>query len=312
MIQISTSVGCKVMCSYCPQSPHIKAYRETVKGTGPYKMSLQTFITCIDKLPPKHPVCFAGFSEPFLNPQTVDMIEYCKSKRIRFDIYTTFVGLNIQQFERVMAANPFKIVVHLPDVEGYMKNPPSGKEYFEILNRLKTYIDRGYRIRMMCIGTPVPELIEGFGQIEISFPHITSRDNTNEETNGHEYLDNKYKNADIKNGISVERNYIGGPVGCKKSSGLRETHILPNGDVYACCQDWKLDLKICNLLTDSWDDHTKGRLKLFKQQLSNGPTKCHTCDFAKRIKFKENDTIDSIAQYLCDKSTYKKDRNKNN
>ena len=56
MIQISTSVGCKVNCSYCPQSPHIKAYKDTVKGTGPYQMSLETFKTCIDKIPPKHPV----------------------------------------------------------------------------------------------------------------------------------------------------------------------------------------------------------------------------------------------------------------
>lgn len=312
MIQISTSVGCKVNCSYCPQAPHIKAYKNNTKGIGPHQMSLETFITCIDKLPPKHPVCFCGFSEPFLNQKTVDMIEYCKSKRIRIYIYTTFAGLNVEQFERVMNTCPFRITVHMPDVEGYMKNPPSGKEYFEILDRLKKYIDKGYRINMMCIGTPIPELIKGFDNIDISFPPITSRDNTNEEKNGHDYLNAKYKDANIQNLVNDENNFIGGPVLCSKSTGLRETHILPNGDVYACCQDWKLDLKICNLLTGSWDDHTKGRLKLFKQQLSNGPTKCHTCDFAKKVKLKQNQTIDFVAQKICDKSTYKKPDNKSN
>ncbi len=281
MIQISTSVGCSVNCSYCPQSSHISAYKEVVKGTGPYKMSLDTFKTCIDKVPSEYNICFAGFSEPFLNPQTIDMMEYSIQNNRKVSIYTTLAGVkSIEELDRIMDIFPFSMVVHLPDVEGYMKNPPKGKIYFDIIEKLKEYQIEGYRIKLMCIGTPVPELVEGFNSVDS--PPITSRDNKIGEVNGHDFLETVYK--DVPNEI-MHKNDFKVPVRCWKSRGIYETHILPNGDVYACCNDWKLELKICNLLTDSWEDHTKGRTRIIKKQMAYGGTKCHTCDFARPAMF---------------------------
>lgn len=278
MIQISTSVGCSVNCSYCPQSSHVSAYNKVVERKGPYKMSFETFKTCIDKVPYKWPVCFAGFSEPFLNPQTIDMMEYCREYRRKISIYTTLAGIkSIEELDRIMATCPAQMVVHLPDVEGYMKNPPKGKLFFDILEKVKEYQRNQYRIKIMCIGTPVPELVEGFKYV--NSPPITSRDNQIGEVNGHDFLETVYK--DVPNKI-MRMNDFKVPVRCMKSTQIYETHILPNGDVYACCNDWKLELKICNLLTDSWEDHTKGRLKLIKQQMTVSGTKCHTCDFARK------------------------------
>lgn len=281
MIQISTSVGCSVNCSYCPQSSHVSAYNKLVKRKGPYKMSLDTFKTCTDKIPIDYNLCFAGFSEPFLNPETIDMMEYARSKRRKITIYTTLAGVkSVEELDRIMATFPFSMVVHLPDVEGYMKNPPKGKIFFDIIEKLKAYQKEGYRIKLMCIGTPVPAFVEGFKSFDS--PEITSRDNKIGEVNGHDFLETVYK--DIPNKI-MKQNDFKVPVRCWKSRGIYETHILPNGDIYACCNDWKLELKICNLLTDSWEDHTEGRLKLIKQQMTESGTKCHTCDFARPAMF---------------------------
>ena len=281
MIQISTSVGCSVNCSYCPQSSHVTAYNEVVKRIGPYKMSFETFKICVDKIPLDHNLCFAGFSEPFLNPHTIDMMEYARGQNRNISIYTTLAGVkSIEELDRTMAISPSSMVVHLPDVEGFMKNPPKGKNYFDILEKLKEYQKERYRIKLMCIGSPIPELVEGFKYIDS--PEITSRDNKNGEVNGHDFLETVYK--DIPNRIMHENNYKV-PVRCWKSRGIYETHILPNGDVYACCNDWKLELKICNLLTDSWEDHTAGRMEIIKQQMTMSGTKCHTCDFSRPAIF---------------------------
>ncbi len=280
MLQISTMVGCTMGCSYCPQASHVAAYDKMVKNTGPYQMSFETFKSCIDKVPYKAPVCFNGFSEPFLNPHCIEMIEYCRKHKRRVSIQTTLNGIKPDDVDRIMASFPYRMYIHLPDKEGYM-NTPRGKDYFEVLEKIKGYHKRGYRIFFNCIGTPIPELIVGIEDI-ISYPAITSMDNKRGEFNGHDFLEIVYK--DVPNEIKEMKDF-NIPIRCLKSKRLLETVLIPNGDVYTCVQDYKLELKLCNLLTDTWEDHEEGRLKIIKeQQLGVSKIKCRTCDFARVSK----------------------------
>lgn len=72
-MEITTRVGCKNMCVYCPQDKFIKAYK---KRSDVVQMSLDTFKTCLDKIPHNIHIHFSGMAEPWLNPNCTDMILY--------------------------------------------------------------------------------------------------------------------------------------------------------------------------------------------------------------------------------------------
>lgn len=69
-MEISTTVGCKMNCGYCPQKLHVKKYTEKSRDTV---MSDRTFLTCLSKIPKTTEIIFAGMAEPWLNPIATNM-----------------------------------------------------------------------------------------------------------------------------------------------------------------------------------------------------------------------------------------------
>ena len=61
-IAVTTRIGCKVACSYCPQSKLIKNYLKRSKIT---QMSFETFKKCIDKIPRKVKIIFIAIAASF-------------------------------------------------------------------------------------------------------------------------------------------------------------------------------------------------------------------------------------------------------
>jgi len=106
-LEITTVIGCKNMCSYCPQEKLLNAYKDNVRI-----MSFETFKKCIDKVPTDSEIHFTGMAEPFLNPDCMKMIDYAFKKGHEIVLSTTLVGLkDVSALEKI----PFKsFVVHLP------------------------------------------------------------------------------------------------------------------------------------------------------------------------------------------------------
>jgi biotin synthase-like enzyme len=46
-MEITTVIGCKIRCAYCPQSKLMKKYAEK---SNIYKMTFDTFKSCLDKI----------------------------------------------------------------------------------------------------------------------------------------------------------------------------------------------------------------------------------------------------------------------
>ena len=67
MIEITTRIGCKVNCHYCPQSLLLSNYFKDNKERK-FMMELDDFKLCLDKLPQNCDVIFCGMAEPLLNP----------------------------------------------------------------------------------------------------------------------------------------------------------------------------------------------------------------------------------------------------
>ncbi len=113
-LEITTVIGCKNMCSYCPQEKLLNAYKDDVRV-----MSFETFKKCVDKVPIDSEIHFTGMAEPFLNPDCVKMIEYAFRKGHEIFLSTTLVGLkDIPLLEKIT----FKtFLVHLPSEDSNIK-----------------------------------------------------------------------------------------------------------------------------------------------------------------------------------------------
>ena len=70
-LEITTVVGCPLMCTFCPQDALKKSY---AGGSDKY-LSLETFATVLDKVPEHVQLDFSGMSEPWANPDATRMVE---------------------------------------------------------------------------------------------------------------------------------------------------------------------------------------------------------------------------------------------
>ena len=87
-MEIATVIGCKNRCTYCPQDKLIKAYAKRSKN---YKMTLDTFKQCLDKIPPHIHIHFSGMAEKWLNPECTRMLLHAHKKGYEIAVYTTAV-----------------------------------------------------------------------------------------------------------------------------------------------------------------------------------------------------------------------------
>ena len=81
-MEITTIIGCGLMCNICPQTSLIKNYKSVKK-----QLSLNDYKTMIDKIPKHVRIDFSGMSEPWLNLECTDMFEYTLQSNFKVSIY---------------------------------------------------------------------------------------------------------------------------------------------------------------------------------------------------------------------------------
>jgi hypothetical protein len=126
-LEITTSGKCPMQCFCCPQEIYQKAYH------GSSFLSLNDFKEVLGDLPRNVVLILSGFTEPFLNPQTVSMIEYASEKGFIIQIYSTLIGLSTDDIRRLKECENIKFfMLHLPDNQGNAKIPVT-QEYKDVL-----------------------------------------------------------------------------------------------------------------------------------------------------------------------------------
>jgi sulfatase maturation enzyme AslB (radical SAM superfamily) len=121
-MEITTMIGCSLMCNFCPQDNLRDMYGNDVKY-----MSLDTFKTALSKVPKNTRIDFSGMAEAWINPAATDMLEHALVSGHNVAIYTTFYNWNIETAERVIKllyryrAQIEVLSVHFPDEYGNMR-----------------------------------------------------------------------------------------------------------------------------------------------------------------------------------------------
>lgn len=206
-LEISTTVGCRMVCDYCPQTIHIRKYHE---GQGDRKMTLDGFKQMLSGVPKNVEIIFAGMAEPWLNSYCTAMVEHCFSEGYKVGVYSTTSGMISSDVARICVLPFMFFTLHLPDIGRRMKLKVD-EEYLRIL---KLVVDN-IPTQKMVIGEMYPEVAAITGPVADHSPGLISR------------------------GGSIKHLAIppkAGVLECK-SCGPKIDHniLLPNGDVLLCC-----------------------------------------------------------------------------
>ena len=276
VLEITTVIGCPLMCTFCPQDALVKSYRGS---SGGKQMSLETFETILDKVPAHVQLDFSGMSEPWANPAATQMVELALQRGRRIAIFTTLSGMSVEdsvylteklipQYEEQI----IKICLHMPDskmnMRGYKEGSPEYREVLQNFLKLKesgAYPAKKFRIMTMDRSGHV------HSDLQDLLPELAG-------WNGHSRAGSlNPKLAEKTGAFPPAHNEF--PLLCASTPFYDHNVLLPNGDVVLCCMDYALKHVIGNLLTmDYWSLFTSeemNRLRLENQKSEF--SKCSIC-----------------------------------
>lgn len=267
IMEITVKAGCRVNCKYCPQELFLKSYYQ--KQDRPEYMSLEDYKKCLSRLPKNTIIAFEGFVEPFLHPQAVEMIEYTWQQGYDMDLYTTFVGLTKEGFERIRNIPFHYVVLHTPDEREYAKIPMT-KEYFEILDMaLEQRKPNGTHFidTANCQGVPHRDVLK----------HTEGRLRIMSEL--YDRAGNLEHDECLKSSEEIN-----GPAYCTRINRILNYNVLlPDGTVVLCNFDFGMKHVLGNLLEETYEEIMHGEsMRRIVEALNSdkGDLLCRKCNFA--------------------------------
>jgi organic radical activating enzyme len=128
VMELTTMIGCPVMCTFCPQDNLRTNYGDDTKYMQPMDL-----LAVLVKLPKNTRIDFSGMSEPWANPACTTMLEMVLYMGFKVAIYTTLYGMTDPESVRtVLEQHPDQvevIMLHLPDANGNMKGWKNSDEW---------------------------------------------------------------------------------------------------------------------------------------------------------------------------------------
>ena len=249
-LEISTKIGCGLMCSYCPQKSHIRAFKtQNLGNENPIILERDNFIEYLRNVPHDCEIKWTAFSEPLGSRHFPELSKVAEDKGYVESISTTLIG--DQQAINYFITNMEKFVsitIHLPDYNGLMKGlgriEDIKKNYKALAKRLSESPVLLSRTTFFLIGDDVHEIA-----LEALFCHLTQ-----DEFKGHfiaakvlNTRNSQIKNedviidSDVKFRSFVRRNKNESHHFYCAYKRLNQGVMLPNGDVSICCQDYALE-----------------------------------------------------------------------
>jgi FkbM family methyltransferase len=250
---IDTQNGCVVDCVFCPQRTLQKAYK------GEKFMSFDNFKKAIDKIPQSVRITFAGFAEPWLNPNTTDMVLYAHEKGHPIAIFTTGIGMTINDIERIkdipFAGNPNGcFTLHLPDQERKAKHPIT-KRYIDLIEHIGKIQNQIHNFTTMCMGTVHEDVRHVFSEAPVYAMWSRASNLLGESILKPELLNRKDEYKSVYHGDK--------PMTCGCIEKLYHNVVLPNGDVSLCCMDYGLEHIIGNIYKQTYEEIIPEHKKCF-------------------------------------------------
>ena len=269
-LEVTTTIGCKHVCSYCPQQVLIGAHKSTGSGRAS-KLALDDFSCFLESIPRSVGIHFSGFAEPFANPEAVRMVELASRQNRPVTVFTTAADLVESDIRELSNYKFERFCVHLPDADGLMRLKVD-KRYLDGLSQLASC---GLNtLDFITLGTVHPEVEDVLDGNVLSTSRLHSRAGNVLPLVGSPVR--MTKQADI------ETRLRSGGVKCRKNRFFQNV-LLPSGDVYVCCMDYGLEEPLGNLGVSSYEEVVAGRkFQQFIDRMADTSSDilCRRCEYA--------------------------------
>jgi hypothetical protein len=272
VMELTTMIGCPLMCTFCPQDNLRTQY-----GTGTKYMTQRDLTTMLVKLPRNTRIDFSGMSEPWANPECTSMLEEVLYMGFKIAIYTTLYGMtDPERVKKVIEAHPNQVEVvmlHLPDANGNMKGWKQTDEWMHALKVMST-------LKVPCgIGAMT---MDGSGLVAPELQQIVGR---LAGWKGHTRADSLPVEQIGEQAISVTPRHDFA-LTCRSTPFYDRNVLLPDGSVVLCCMDYNLKHIIGNLLTQTYQEIMQGEKLTEIIKMNEAPQfdKCSICKSCENIR----------------------------
>lgn len=232
-MEITTKIGCKNACVYCPQDKLIGAYSQK---SNTFLMTFDVFKKCLEKIPKDVTIDFGGMCEPWLNPKTTEMISHAHEKGHIIGIFTTLVGMKLHDIDLLESINRERnlesFTIHLPSM-GNNEKIEINESYLNLLEKLlKTNMRKCFKFQGAHLHPKLKLFTKDMGTIVLqSQPHTRALN-----------VSISAKRPPKKRRYRMD---------CKNN--LKHNVLLPNGDVVLCCMDYGMKHILGNLLSSDYN-----------------------------------------------------------
>ena len=270
VMELTTMIGCPLMCTFCPQDNLRTEY-----GEGTKYMDQTDLTKMLVKLPKNTRIDFSGMSEPWANPKCTDMLEEVLYMGFDVAIYTTLYGMtDPARVKKVLEDHKSQVKVfmlHLPDANKNMKGWKLTQEWMNALEMMMTLEFPIGAMTMDKTGFVAPELQHIIGRLPGWVGH-TRADSLNVEQIGEQVI-----SITPHNEFSLT---------CASTPFYDRNVLLPDGSVVLCCMDYNLTHVLGNLLTQTYDEIFQSKPLLDLIALNEAPefNKCSICKSCENVR----------------------------
>lgn len=239
-LEITTVLGCRINCKYCPQKVLLHRYYADNKNRK-HRMSLEDFQVFLEHTPENCDFMFAGMSEPYLNPDCTEMLKMACDSGKNVSLYTTLEGAAAKDIDAILQL-PFQFVgLHVAD-EKENASITVTEEYYQNVERLLNAVKvngEAFVNDVSAQANPLPR-IEAMckGKYEVLVSLQDRAGNLEgDELAGREHL------------LTNEK------ITCCFSGPRLNNHVvLPDGTLLLCNMDYGMQHVLGNLLENTYDE----------------------------------------------------------
>ncbi len=267
-LEISLHAGCTVRCNFCPQDLYQDKYFSS--NNAPRNMSISNFSLALNNLKGSavEKLVFAGYSENFLNPNAIELIQMAVKKGFRVSVITTTIGLNIKDID---------ILSKLPIERVTISIKPNFNKNKVQRDNIWNNIDYAFkRLNSQAIIVAETKYRESYVMNELK--SYCKTNNIDFRFDWHDRAGNLTRKPLIFNENILSSYYCTRPL----------TNLLqPNGDVSLCCMDWSLKHIIGNLFSDNYTNILNDKkINTLLNSLHSGQIDnqiCKNCHYVEKV-----------------------------
>lgn len=285
-MELTTMIGCPLMCTFCPQDNLRKAYGKDLKY-----MTVEGLSTALDKLPINTRIDFSGMAEPWANPDCTEMLRVTLEKGFTVAIFSTLYGLKAEEVDTVVSLleqynDQVEVVcLHLPDNNGNMKGWKYSDEWKQVFMTVaRAKVKCGVGAMTMDQNGSVHEEIRDFARVSFGFE-------------GHSRADSLDLDQVKGQPIKLPPRHTSS-LTCYSTPFYDRNVLLPNGDVVLCCMDYGLKHIIGNLFRQNYNDifQNKELLDIIAINEKAEFSKCSICKSCDNVRYIREEITEPVVR----------------